>query len=804
MAFDRAIYTDVRADEAVDGHDGFNFQAVSAGTTGSDLAAIRGVLLHQVQPGWAVDHDELSHPPTCAYVMRDGRRYLSRGISTGTTHNGRPGNQLTEIAISSDAGDFVPYRPAQLFAAEEWTLAKAQGTSVEPWLTPLTIREDFEVDALGAMLLDDPWATTALASFLTMVEQAAATEPTRLILLHDDIDVVMRWIAVGTLFLDEDRAMALQFRALVADPWRQEADVVGVSPAFRGSTAFAGANVLDLAGRTQPKLEPSVSAQQQARWLVELGIEDTLAASGTARRWAPALGEARAAEAARVLLFPTSRSDGQSEWAAAIGLVGGLIANGEAEQLDLHSEEIVEAAASYRPRTAAEFQEHATAVRSAHDAGMGEFACALLTPGLEALAATPHLCEGWAAELGQLDLALQWTDRDEQSAASQSLATVIAGAPDRALPDLLSAARALGLQLPVADLDAAARRVANVWLAEPALGVGRWQRWAGGDRVVTLVAAMLVQRLLSGDRPTGIAFLQGTWDHLAELPPGVPVRDWVQAARIGRTPRERKQEVIARSEPLPPESWTLALSGTTLDRDAAIWGAWVAWHGLPPAMGDRIRERTLTILRADPDGDIEGLAGDWHLLLPTIHKVDYYGDTPPDPVLWDLAAEIGPLSKAMNAALMDLRLRSNRGIAACFPHISRLAPLVLMPMGRLLVEAKDRGAAEVLAERLGPWARAAIETGLLRWVGTEYRLNAVELSLRLLNSKNDIMRATAHSTLVWLHEAHPALVQEAKQAQLLRVALEAFAVDAGLARAKKGRGSGTRGERSIFDRRQDG
>lgn len=803
MPFDRAIYTDVRADEAVDGYDGFNFQAISAGIGSGDLAVIRGASLHQVQPGWAVDRDELAHPPTCAYVVREGRRYLSRGISTGTTNNGRPGNQLTEVAVSSDDGDFVPYRPAQLFSAAEWTLAKASGTSVEPWLTPLTVREDFEVDALGAMVLGDPWAISVLPAFLTMVEQAAAPEPTRLILVHDDIDLVMRWIALGTLFLDEESALGLRFRALVADPWRQEADVVGVSPAFGGATSFAGANVLDLAGRTPPVLEPSDSAVQCARWLGELGIEDTLVACSAARRWSAALGAEVAAATARALLFPTPGADGRAEWSAAVGLVSGLTAHESIDELELYAEEVVQAAVSYRPCTAEEFREAAAAARTAHSAGLRELACDLITPALEALAVTPALAGGWAAELGQIDTSIAWQDDDERAAAAQSLATVIAGAGDQVLPDLLSTARALGLALPETELEATTRRVARLWLADPGFGTGRWQRWAGGDRIITLLAASLVSRLRSGDVAAGTDFLQGRWDHLEVLPADAPVRGWLAASRLGRVPPDQRRAAFAAAGPVPPESWTIALAGTTLDRDTATWGAWVTRHGLPSAMAGMVRERILAILGADPTGPLDDLSGDWYLLLPAVLNVPFHGDTPPDPVLWDLATEFEPMGVAVNAALNDLRLRSNRGVGACLPHVSRWAPLLLSPLGRILVEAKDTAAVEALAVRVGPWTPAAVETGLLRWLDGGHGVTSVEFALRALRSRTDAIRTTAWSTLLWLHEAHPQVVSEAKQDAVLRAALDAFASQAGLARNRRGRSPG-RGDSSFFDRRKDG
>ena len=80
--FDVALYTDTRANEAIDGIDGFNFQAISEGMNAQDRQVIRDTMLHRVVVGWNADHDPLEHPPSFAYCEHAGRYYLSRGIST--------------------------------------------------------------------------------------------------------------------------------------------------------------------------------------------------------------------------------------------------------------------------------------------------------------------------------------------------------------------------------------------------------------------------------------------------------------------------------------------------------------------------------------------------------------------------------------------------------------------------------------------------------------------------------------------------------------------------------------------------
>lgn len=70
-------------------------------------------------------------------MVEDGRSYLARGKSTGTTNSGRPGNQLTQAIVSSEPDDFIPYRPAQLYGAVNWTLVKAPTQEAVEWVTPI-------------------------------------------------------------------------------------------------------------------------------------------------------------------------------------------------------------------------------------------------------------------------------------------------------------------------------------------------------------------------------------------------------------------------------------------------------------------------------------------------------------------------------------------------------------------------------------------------------------------------------------------------------------------------------------------
>lgn len=104
---DLLIYTDATADESLTGSPGFQFVAHSAGATRVDEGIVREQLQHSVPENVLADNWE-QHPATCAYIRVEGRMYLSRGLSTGATLGGRPGNQLTVTLMTSDPYEIIP------------------------------------------------------------------------------------------------------------------------------------------------------------------------------------------------------------------------------------------------------------------------------------------------------------------------------------------------------------------------------------------------------------------------------------------------------------------------------------------------------------------------------------------------------------------------------------------------------------------------------------------------------------------------------------------------------------------------
>lgn len=766
MAFEVATYTDVSASEAVDGVDGFNFQSVSPGVTGLDQQRIRENLLHRVVPSWALDHGPLTHPATCAYVVRDGRFYLSRGKSTGDTTSGRPGNQLTQVIVTSDPDDFVPYRPAQLYGAVGWTLEKSQGTASDPWVTPLEIRPEFEVSALEKLITLHEWAASILPHYLTMIDAAVAAEPTKLVLLHSDLDVVMQWIALGTLFVDADVARVLHFRALVDDPWRADAALVGVSPDFLRSDLSA-ANVLDLTGQSLPDIEPSDSARVRASWFLELGADDALITIEIARRWERTLGAELANEAARVVGLPEAVTTGPSAWYVAMAATERLAAAGLRDDLALYAQELCEATFGYGPTSAEEFSLAGRAIRSAHDLAVDELASGVLVPTLEALTAVPTSARDFAREFSGCSVPVQWEGVESRGAASAFMGNLLNCAPTDQLAGLFTAAEVIAAPVAEPALRTAAQRLAAAWVKEPALGRDTWQSWLAGQVVLDAMVHELVETLRSGDYATLTQLYRGEWDFIGPHTYDASMQGWLKAARLSRIPAERRADQVRRTTGMPAEAWRVALAGSRIPEHARLWATWIIYSGLAPDMGATLKAEIRAAQTGDPNTGSAVQSAEWHPLMYSLAGSS-------DPELVGIGREFNQAYSALKRSRDAIARRPEARLEASLPHLVGLAPLLLPDIGWLLVNTSNSEDFQRLLEACAPWGPAAIRRSIVDLATTNHALHGIERALSLRNNANEAVAGAADAALAEVFESHPGLVEVTKSQTHLGSEIEKY------------------------------
>lgn len=765
MAFEVATYTDVVAGEAVDGVDGFNFQSVSHGVTGVDQQKIRESLLHRVVPSWALEHDPLNHPGTCAYVVQQGRFYLSRGKSTGDTKSGRPGNQITQAIVTSDPDDFVPYRPAQLYGAKEWTLEKAPSTKSDPWVTPLEIRPEFEVAALKAMVTEDEWASTVLPHFLTMIDEAVAVVPRKLVLVHSDLDVVMQWIALGSLLADADAARFLQFRALVDDPWRADATLVGMSPDF-GWSDLSAANVLDLSSRSLPSIEPSDSARVRASWFLEQGAEDALNAIEIARRWESSLGANLANDAARVVGLQEAVIPDQSSWQASMAATEQLASAGLRDDLALYAEELCEAIFGYGPTSGQEFGLAGRAIRKTHDLEVDELASGMLVPTLEALTAVPMCVDSFARELSGSYAPVRWDSSELREAAGAFIGELMASAPVDALPELFSAARVIAAPIAEQSLTGSVQRLADAWVKEPTLGSSAWCNWLAGHAVLAAAVQSLVTSLQSGDEATLTALLRGDWDFISAHTEDNGLRGWLSAAQFARIPVNDRDEEVRLTTRVPGEAWRVALAGSSVPKHSRLWAIWIIYHGLPSDMAASLKAKFRDVLDSDPHAETRAEAGDWHSLMDSLS-----GST--DAELASFADEYSRARTSLGRARDEVSVRPGARLDSYLPYLGRLTPFLLPDVGWLLLNSSNSETVEKLLQAASPWGPEAIRTSILELTGT-HALRAVGHGLALRSDPNEGVAAAAEDALAEIFVAKPELVEIARIQPRLKGEMEKY------------------------------
>lgn len=785
--FEVAVYTDVGAQEAIDGIDGFNFQSVSQGLTGIDQQRIRENLLHRVIPAWGLVHEPLLHPPTCAFMVQDGRFYLSRGISTGDTKSGRPGNQLTQVIVTSENSDFVPYRPAQLFGAAEWSLTKAASRESAPWVTPLQISQEFEAHALRDLVLSDAWSSAILPHFITMIDAATASESRKLVLLHDSLDLIMKWIALGTLFLDVDTAQALQFRAIVEDPWRVDAPIVGVSPELRNSD-LGSANVLDLATRLTPNVEPSDSARSRASLFLEQSAEDALNVIETARRWEQILGADLAYKAACLVGVPDSAPLGESTWRTSIVAVEQLAAAGLGDDLTLYAEEFCDATYGYGPTTTEEFAMVGRAILNAHDSGIDALASGMLVPTLEALVAVPAQCHALVGEWLESATPIRWDSSDSRAAASAFLGELLCTAPADALPDLFAAARIIAAPVAEAELRTAIERLASRWAEHPEIGELCWTRWLAADAVVVALGEILVEFLKRGDYSTEVGLLEGRWDFMEPVANGSSFADWLRAAEVARIPADRRVPHIKRENRIPADAWRIALADSDVPRQADLWSAWIEVHGLSHDMELLLSHRVAGHASWQPGDQRIRYSANWGPLMTSLLQAS-------DPNMRGLAEEYSQARRVLRRCRHEVVEFPAASLNECVPFVERVAPFVLADIGWLLINTRNASSFDGLLLASEPWGPSAMQIAVDTIVADRKYFRVIAYGLRFYRHPVGSISRPASEALHELLTANPGLADRALRIPELRRGMEIYLQSHTIASRRKRLPGAPRGRR---------
>lgn len=607
MVFEVAVYTDVTRDESIDGTDGFNFQSASSGLDGNHQRQIRETLLHQISNRWPIDREPTDHPETSVYLRTAESSYFSRGRSTGKTHSGRRGNQLTQAIVTSETADLDPYVPAQLHGAHGWNLVPSDTSSCSQWFAPLDIDESFASERLWALFREDEWALAVLPAFLTMLEQSVEDPNKRTVVVHHDIDTVLRWFAAGTLLLARVDALNLEYRAFVTDAVQTRAQLIGIHPEF-SNTSLAGLNVIDLVERTASPVEVSKSASKIASWVARLEMFEAFEVIAIARRWMPDLGAELGADGAELVTCQESMSTGRAEWQCSLRVIQELSRLKMSDDLALYLDELLSSVTSYRLRGQEDYVTAASALRFAVTAGIDGLVEAILLPTLESLATEPEHSARWAEAL-DVDAAWVWPAVSEPRQLTELVSEVVAGAPTEALPRLFPILSRLEVPADEVNLEPAIRAVSKLLFSKPESAQGSIDGWFAEN----LIRADICDYILAGLRDSSTtaryrgALEQGVWEFayagrsMRGTSEGIELNQWLAAARIAKLAKEDRGDAILHCTSLPgSDHWDYVLASTALPADSELYIAWLRSVGASKTLRAFLLKQFDGVLRGDP------------------------------------------------------------------------------------------------------------------------------------------------------------------------------------------------------------
>ncbi len=244
-AFGRLLYTDCPPGGGRGAGGGFQVQAESPGVDPAQSAMAVGWLLYEVQNAWIVQRRPVedfplgfAHANVAGYGTSQGR-YLGKEVT-----GGRPGNHLADCLLTGDPALYGTIRPAQLWRSSLWRPSPWESTECPPYAGtpepgPLTL------DTVAEWACARPERAPVLTRLLSVLENPSGE---RVVIVADDADDAMTWIAAATLLLPERQALDVSFKVFSTVPLRAEQRVVAapadLSPQLRPGRV-SGVFVLD-------------------------------------------------------------------------------------------------------------------------------------------------------------------------------------------------------------------------------------------------------------------------------------------------------------------------------------------------------------------------------------------------------------------------------------------------------------------------------------------------------------------------------------------------------------------------------
>jgi GTPase-associated protein 1, N-terminal domain type 2/GTPase-associated protein 1, middle domain len=214
--FDRLLYTDCKPGTGRGAGGGFQVQAQSSGVDSAQSKLAVGGLLYDIQLPWLTERRAVQDFPLgFAHVTGEGygtaqSLYLGK-VATG----GRDGNHLADCLLTRDPDPYGTVRPAQLWRSALWRAEPWDGKDCPQFDVAQLEPGPLTVDAIADWSRAAPERGPVLARLLSVLEDA---DGKRVIIVADDAQEAMTWIAAATLLLPSRVALGISFKAFSSTP----------------------------------------------------------------------------------------------------------------------------------------------------------------------------------------------------------------------------------------------------------------------------------------------------------------------------------------------------------------------------------------------------------------------------------------------------------------------------------------------------------------------------------------------------------------------------------------------------------
>jgi hypothetical protein len=247
----------------------------------------------------------------------------------------------------------------------------------------------------------------------------------------------------------------------------------------------------------------------------------------------------------------------------------------------------------------------------------------------------------------------------------------------------------------------------------------------------------LARDLAAGDRAAELAVLDGRWDWLADEPDAAALHPWLEAADIGRLPREQRADALA-SVRLRPATWPIALGRPVLPRDNLLVAAWLRHQGVDGRLAAVVRDAVVALRNGQGATDAS-----YDELLDAVLHAPYYSPDFPDEELAGLALDYADVHERIEAARARVRDRANPTLRPLLDDLPDWGPAVAPHLGDCLLDAVDVRAVEYVAEEAGSWAEEGVREALRKRFLTDERSEIVLRAVKIAHGRPPAMASGA-------------------------------------------------------------